>query len=72
MLSRLFNIREGLNAADGVLPERYFQPKTDGALSNKSLNKEGMDKAKKTYYALIGWDARGVPLPEKVEELYID
>jgi aldehyde:ferredoxin oxidoreductase len=27
---------------------------------------------RKYYYTLMGWDAHGVPLPEKVEELYID
>jgi aldehyde:ferredoxin oxidoreductase len=27
---------------------------------------------RKYYYTLMGWDANGVPLPEKVEELYIE
>jgi aldehyde:ferredoxin oxidoreductase len=31
-----------------------------------------MEKAKSYYYTLMGWDAKGVPLPEKVEELYIE
>lgn len=45
--------------------------KTDGALSDKPLKREVMDKARRDYYALIGWDENGVPLPAKVEELYI-
>ncbi|MFC1933453.1 aldehyde ferredoxin oxidoreductase family protein [Chloroflexota bacterium] len=71
-VARLFNIREGFSDADDVLPERYYQPKTDGFLADKPLNREKMEKAKSTYYMLMGWDASGVPMPEKVEELYIE
>jgi aldehyde:ferredoxin oxidoreductase len=70
--ARLFNVREGLSAADDVLPERFFQPKTDGALSDKGLDRAKLEKAKSFYYTLMGWDDKGVPLPEKVEELYIE
>jgi aldehyde:ferredoxin oxidoreductase len=42
------------------------------ALADKNLDPEKIDKAKKYYYALMGWDERGVPLPEKVDELSID
>jgi aldehyde:ferredoxin oxidoreductase len=71
-VARLFNIKQGLTAADDTLPERFFQPKTDGALSDKPLDRAKMEKAKSYYYTLMGWDAKGVPLPEKVEELYIE
>jgi len=71
-VARLFNIREGFSAADDVLPERFFQPKTDGVLADKQLDKAKFEKAKSFYYTLMGWDAKGVPLPEKVEELYIE
>jgi aldehyde:ferredoxin oxidoreductase len=71
-VSRLFNIREGLSAADDTLPERFFQPKTDGILSHGKLpSREDMEKGKKWYYKQMGWDENGVPLPERVEELYI-
>jgi aldehyde:ferredoxin oxidoreductase len=71
-VARLFNIREGFSAADDVLPERFFQPKTNGVLADKQLDKAKFEKAKSFYYALMGWDSKGVPLPEKVEELYIE
>ena len=71
-MARLFNIREGFSAADDVLPERFFQPKTDGDLADKSLDRAKVEKAKSYYYTLMGWDAKGVPLPEKVEELCIE
>jgi aldehyde:ferredoxin oxidoreductase len=71
-MARLFNMREGLTADDDVLPARYFQPKTDGILSDKALDPAKMERAKRYYYALMGWDGKGVPLPEKVEELSIE
>jgi aldehyde:ferredoxin oxidoreductase len=69
-LMRLFNIREGVSGEDDVLPDRFFQPTTDGALSNLKADRAAYDKGLKYYYALMGWDAKGVPLSEKVEELY--
>jgi aldehyde:ferredoxin oxidoreductase len=71
-LSRLFNIREGFTSADDMLPERFFQPKTDGVLINKYLDKDKYEKAKSFFYASMGWDKKGIPLPAKVVELYID
>lgn len=71
-LARSLNVREGLTAADDKLPQRFYQPKTDGVLANKPLDPAKMDKAKSYYYALMGWDtSTGVPLPEKLEELDI-
>ncbi|HJX13614.1 MAG TPA: aldehyde ferredoxin oxidoreductase family protein [Dehalococcoidales bacterium] len=69
---RLFNLREGFTAADDVMPKRFFQPKTDGVLADMKLDPAAFDKARRFYYALMGWDPEGVPLPEKVESLYIE
>jgi aldehyde:ferredoxin oxidoreductase len=69
---RLFNMREGLTAADDALPKRFFEPKTDGVVSKMQLDPVKIDKVRKYYYTLMGWDGNGVPLPEKVEELYIE
>ena len=63
-------MREGLGAGDDVLPSRYFEPKTDGPYV-AGLDRDKMEQAKKYYYSLMGWDENGVPLPEKVDELYI-
>ena len=71
-LARMFNIREGFTAADDTLPQRFYQPKTNGVLVDKPLDSEKMEKAKRYYYILMGWDAdTGIPLPEKLEELNI-
>ena len=71
--ARLFNVREGFTAADDILPQRFFMPKTDGALADRPLDAAKFEKAKSYYYTLMGWDARtGIPAPEKLEELGIE
>ena len=51
-------------------PDRFYKPTTDGALADLDADRSVYDKAMKYYYALMGWDTNGVPLPEKVEELF--
>ena len=71
-LARVFNVREGLTADDDRLPKRFFQPKTSGALSNSAIDPEQLDRARRYYYTLMGWDREtGIPDPEKLEELDI-
>jgi aldehyde:ferredoxin oxidoreductase len=69
--ARLFNVREGFTDENDKLPPRFFEPKTSGALSNRRLDREEMERAKRYFYRLMGWNDKGVPLPEKVEELGI-
>jgi aldehyde:ferredoxin oxidoreductase len=72
-MDRLFNIRQGLTAADDVLPQRFFEPKANGALSKTSLDPEKMKQARSYYYTIMGWDPEtGIPLPGKLNELGID
>ncbi len=71
-LLRMFDIREGFTSADDTLPERFFQPKTGGFLVDKPYDRVNLERAKQFYYALMGWDMRGVPLPEKLIELGIE
>lgn len=71
-MARLYNIREGFTSEDDRLPERYYEPKNDGSLNKRStLLKEDMEKAKKYYYMLMGWDLNGIPYQSKLEELGI-
>jgi aldehyde:ferredoxin oxidoreductase len=69
---RLFNVREGLTEADDILPKRFLGPATDGALAKIKIDPKAYDRMRKYYYVIMGWDSRGVPLPEKVEELGIE
>jgi aldehyde:ferredoxin oxidoreductase len=71
-MCRLFNVREGFTSGHDTLPPRFFEPTRDGALSDKALDFEEMEEAKRYYYFLMGWDEGGVPLKGKLEELGID
>lgn len=71
-MARLFNLREGLTAADDQLPKRFFAPTPRGALKSTAIDPEAMARAKRTFYTLMGWDpTTGVPTREKLEELGI-
>jgi len=71
-ICRLFNVRHGLTADDDKLPSRFFEPTRYGALVDTALDHENMEKAKRYYYSLMGWDSKGIPTPEKLEELGIE
>ena len=71
-LFRVFNIREGFTSKNDMLPQRFYEPTLGGPLSNVCLSFEEMEKAKRYYYVLMGWDESGVPIPEKLAELEID
>ena len=68
-MGRMFNLREGLTAADDQLPKRFFSPTPQKSMA---IDAEAMSRAKQTFYSLMGWDPiSGVPRREKREELGI-
>ncbi len=71
-LMGLFNIREGITGTADKLPRRFYLPTRGGLLADLKIDRNAYERAKKYYYLLMGWDDRGVPLPEKVEELGIE
>lgn len=70
-MCRLINLKQGFSEKDDKLPARFFGPPRDGALSNKALDPEELDRAKRCYYLMMGWDEKGVPMANKLEELDI-
>jgi aldehyde:ferredoxin oxidoreductase len=71
-LARAFNAREGYTAKDDVIPDRIYQAFTSGPLKGKSIDKEAMHQALKTYYSIAGWDKeKAVPTTAKLQELGI-
>ena len=70
-MARAFNIREGFTKSDDWLPERFFHSHTSGALSNTSVDPVKLEKGRKLYYEMMGWDENGVPTDAKLEELDI-
>lgn len=66
-LMRVYNLREGLTAADDTLPDRFFDEplKMPGSRwDGKCLDRAAFHAAIKTYYRMMGWDDAGRPLPE--------
>ena len=69
-LIRLFNLREGLDPKEDKLPKRLFKdPFTKGPAKGILLTDEGFQQGLKEYYSLRGWDDKGIPTKEKLEEL---
>jgi aldehyde:ferredoxin oxidoreductase len=66
-LERLFNLREGFTREDDTLPPRFSQETLPrGHSKNQFVD---LDPLLDEYYALRGWDGRGVPGDQKLEEL---
>jgi aldehyde:ferredoxin oxidoreductase len=65
---RAYNAREGLDREHDTLPKRLFDEPLAGGRSNGiALDRAEFDAALDTYYAMAGWDARGIPTRETLE-----
>jgi len=72
-MMRAFNAREGFTAEHDVLPERMFEPISEGSAKGLHVPRADFETAKKFYYAFMGWNpATGNPTPEKLLELGLD
>ncbi len=61
-LTRTFNLSCGITRADDTLPPRFFKEPL-GEHGEHSINREELDQMVSEYYALRGWDEKGVPPP---------
>jgi aldehyde:ferredoxin oxidoreductase len=69
---RAFNAREGIDRAQDTPPEKLFQPLQGGISDGWVMDREELNAALDTYYAMAGWDvATGTPTRTKLEELGI-
>lgn len=66
-MERVYNLREGMTAADDTLPDRMLHESTfpgiDGGVP--------LDQMLPTYYKLRGWDKSGVPTAKTLDRLSI-
>lgn len=61
-LTRVYNVREGLDAKDDYLPARFFEPFTEGPLRGVSIDRRKLERAKKIFYRMMGWSpGKGIP-----------
>lgn len=67
-LERLFNLREGLTAADDTLPDRLLKtPQEEG----RPDTVVPLDKMLPRYYAVRGWNTKGIPTEITLKRLGI-
>jgi aldehyde:ferredoxin oxidoreductase len=61
-LMRMYNVREGIGAAEDRLPDRFFDEALDsGPWQGQRLDRDAFAAMIKQYYELMGWDAQGIP-----------
>ncbi|MDD3364128.1 MAG: aldehyde ferredoxin oxidoreductase family protein [Syntrophomonas sp.] len=66
-LERLFNLKAGFSKADDTLPDRLLNEPLKGGPHKGSVVK--LDQMLPIYYSIRGWDEKGVPTGEKMNEL---
>jgi len=72
-LQRMFNVMAGITRQDDKLPERlHKEVLTQGPPSGKTMPEEEFNRAMDEYYSFRGWDEKGRPTIEKLEELGIE
>lgn len=68
-LCRLFNLREGLTAADDRIPKRIMRPFAEGPAAGVEISEQNFLAARQQWYALMGWSPEGVPGEERLSHL---
>ena len=66
-LERMYNLREGLTAADDTLPPRLLDESTFPHMESG----HPLAKLLPRYYRKRGWDAGGIPLPRTLDRLQV-
>ena len=71
-LTRLFNLREGIDPSQDRLPKRFVEePLPSGPYKGHRISEEDMAYLRQDYYRLRGWDEQGRPARETLERLEI-
>ena len=72
-MTRMFNLREGLDPASDTLPRRFVQePLPSGPYKGHHITAEDMATLKADYYRLRGWDDQGRPSQETCTKLGLE
>ena len=71
-LTRLFNLREGMDTSEERLPPRFVKEALpDGPAKGHRFTEEEMEYMRLDYYSVRGWDPSGTPEKETLERLEI-
>ena len=69
-LNRMFNVRQGMNRMNDMLPERCLkEPLPSGPPKGQIVE---LDRLLDDYYELRKWTKNGIPKPEKLKELGLE
>nr|MDA8216888.1 hypothetical protein [Dehalococcoidales bacterium] len=68
-LARAFNVREGSDRRDDLLPKRLQEPLREGGSAGHNVSQEDFDRLLDDFYAVCGWDENGVPTADKLQSL---
>jgi aldehyde:ferredoxin oxidoreductase len=68
-LIRVYNLRAGITGQDDRLPPRLLEPTKEGGHAGKVPD---IDYQIKDFYRVIGWDERGVPMPERLKQIGLE
>ncbi len=71
-LARIFNMNCGFDDRDDELNDRFFTAFERGPLEGKEIDQKVYNRARVTYYHLMGWDDLGRPTPSRLSELGVD
>ena len=71
-MARAFNMREGFDDQDDVLPARLHAAYPEGPCVGGPIDKQALERAKHDYYEMMGWDSKtGLPREMRLYELGI-
>ena len=69
-MMRAFNVREGLDRKNDVLPEKLFKPLKGGASDGWKIDRAEFESALDMYFERCSWDVEtGIPTRSKLDEL---
>jgi len=71
-LKHIFNIKAGWKREDVKLPEKFRVPIPEGPSKGSYVSKEEEKEMLEDYFKARGWDKKGAPKKEKLEELEIE
>jgi aldehyde:ferredoxin oxidoreductase len=60
-MMRIFNLREGFTREDDKLPDRFYNPPSDGPIKDEKVDPDILKEAQQAYYQMMGWNRMGVP-----------
>jgi len=69
-LERLFNLRHGAGREDDDLPDRFTEERVSDPGPTQGMTVE-IQPMVRDFYDAMGWDEKGHPTPEKLDELEI-